>query len=46
MDEIQNLFLSALRTGLRQEQVNWEQPMERSNGLRCFSWPRSIRCCR
>ena len=28
MDEIQNLFLTALRAGLRQERVNWEQPME------------------
>lgn len=27
MDEIQNLFLTALRAGLRQERVNWEQPM-------------------
>ena len=36
MDEIQNLFLTALRAGLRQERVNWEQPMETEQWAELF----------
>ena len=36
MDEIQNLFLTALRAGLRQERVDWEQPMETERWAELF----------